>query len=34
MASAKRTPGKLTGTSLGDILAAHGTSPRRTKPSR
>lgn len=32
--SPKRTPDKRTGTSLGDILATHSTSPRRKKPSR
>jgi len=32
--TAKRAPGKLARTSLGDILAAHSTSARRKKPSR
>ena len=32
--TAKRTPGKVTKTSLGDILTAHSTSVHRKKPSR
>jgi len=32
--STKRAPAKRSGTSLGDILAAHSTSPRRKKLSR